>query len=505
MTSAFPRWFPRSFGARGFTCILIAYVALFFWLACRKFDACSADTNNTSAFDCAFYMTLKGDLFWSYSSYASYFEAHAEPLLLLFVPFYYLVPSAKTLFFLQTSCIAIASIPIYLLGRKLLKHELGGILMAVAFLFFPSVVSQNVDQINDAVFSLPFLMFAFYFFQEEKFVPFLVAAGLASLGKEMAPLTLLMLVPYALWRRRSWKWVVAALAIPMGALSFTLGMLRPHFAQSAQTQVEYPSLAYFPGFGKTPGEFVRTIFLHPEKVSAALFTGQNAVYLLLLLTAVGGVLPFFAPEVLFAIPEMFFNLLSANDGLKTVVWCYNVTAGLFLVVATLYAIGRIDRFLQSRLGIARYGPVLAGCVALMCVSNWWQWFSPRNYVFQPQHEAQQAAFKLVPPDDSLLVGPGQIVGHVSHRKVLTSTHDFQFSQAKPERMFLYNWVLFDINYRVPQPGWFVPKEMFTPFVNNPQYECVFARDNVLLFRRRQPFPPEQVPPIRILALKSVND
>ena len=497
--------FPKSRGARVFAVILVGYVLLFAWLACREFDACTVDSGNTTEYDCAYYMTLRGELFWSYNSYGSYFEAHAEPLMLLFVPFYYLVPGAKTLLFLETLCIAVASIPVYLLGRKILRHEAGGILMAVAFLFFPSVVAHNVMQFSTTAFPLPFLMFAFYFFQEEKFVPFLVTAGLASMGKEMAPLTLIMFVPYALWRRRSWKWVAASLAVPIAALSLSLGVIRPHFARSAVTRVEYPSLAYFSGFGNTLGEFVRTILSRPDKVFAALFTGQNVIYLLLLLTAVGFVLPFFAAEVLFALPELFFNLLSASDGLKTVVWCYNVNAGMFLVVATMYTLARIDRFLQSRFGLAKYGPVLAGCVALLCVSNWWQWFSPRNYVLPPQHEAQQEMFKRVPTDDSLLVGPGQILGHVCHRKVLTSTHDFQFSQAKPEQMFLYNWVLFDMNYRVPQRGWFVPREMFMPFVNNPQYECVFERDNVFLFRRRQPFPPEQVPPIRILALKAMKD
>jgi uncharacterized membrane protein len=511
MTAFISTWLPRSRGARVFTAILVGYALLFTWLACREFDACTIDTNNTSAFDCAYYMTLRGEFFWSYSSYASYFEAHAEPLMLLFVPVYYLVPGAKTLLFLETLCITVASIPVYLLGRKILRDEASGILMGIAFLFFPSVVAHNVMQFSSTAFPLPFLMFAFYFFQEEKFVPFLITAGLASLGKEMAPLTLIMFAPYALWKRRSWKWVAAPLAIPIAALSLSLGVIRPHFARSAQTQVEYPSLAYFSGFGNTPGEFIKTILSRPDKVFAALFTGPNAVYLLLLLTALGFVLPFFVAEVVFAFPELFFNLISNSDGLKTVVWCYNVNTGMFLVVATMYTLARVDRFLQSRLGIAKYGPVLAGCVALMCVSNWWQWFSPRNYVFPPQHEAQQAAFKLVPADDSLLVGPGQIVGHVCHRKVLASTFNFQLSRAKPEQMFLYNWVLFDMNYRVPQPGWSVPKEMFMPFVDNPQYELVFprenvfARDNVFLFRRRQPFPPEQVPPIRIMALKAVKD
>ena len=376
--------------------------------------------------------------------------------------------------------------------------------MATTFLFFPSLVSQNVDQINDAIFPLPFLMFAFYFFQEEKFIPFLITAGLASLGKEMAPLTLIMFAPYAFWRKRSWKWIVASLTVPIVSLSLALGVVRPHFAKTSQIGGWYPGLAYFPGFGNSLREFVKTILFHPLKVLSAIWTAQNAIYLLLLLTAVGFVLPFLVPEVLFAFPEMFFNLLSSMDAFKTVIWCYNVHTGAFLVVAAMYALARIDPWLQRRLGVAKYGPVLAGCVALLCVANWWQWFAPQNYILPPQYEAQQAAFKLVPPDDSLLVGPGQIVGHVSHRKVLGSTEFLQISHSKPEQLLLYNWVLFDMNYRTPQLGWFVPKEMLMPFINNPKYEVVFAHDNIFLFHRRESFPPEQVPQIRVMSLQTVN-
>ena len=497
------RWLPQSRGARLFTGILIVYALLFTWLAWREYDACTIDTNNTSAFDCAYYNTLKGSLFWSYCSNGSYYEAHAELLMLLFVPIYYLAPSAHTLLLLESLCITIASIPVFLLGRKVLRHDSGGILMALAFLFFPPVVAHHLNQFSTTAFPLPFLMFAFYFFEEEPFGPFLIMTSLAALGKEMAPLTLFMFVPYGLYKRRSWHWIVSAALIPAAALGLSLGVIRPRFARHGGES--YPGLSYFPGMGNNLGEFARTILFRPDKVAAALWTARNGLYLALLLAGVGGILPFLVPQVLFALPELGMNLLSASDGLKTVVWCYNVNTGMFLAVATMYALARIDRWLQPRLGTARYGPVLAGAIALLCLSNWWQWFSPRNFVYQPQHEAQQAVFDMVPPDDSLLVGPGQIVGHVCHRKVLASTYLIEQCHISKEQLLMYNWALFDMNYRYPQPGWYVPKEIIMPFVNNPLYECVFARDNIFLFHRREPFPPEKVPPIRIMSGKIIND
>lgn len=490
----FQKLIPRTRGARIMTAILIGYGLLFFWLACRKFEACTADTNDISQFDCAYYMTLRGKFLWLYSMCTSYFEPHAEPLMLFVLPVYYLVQSPKTLLFIQTLCITVAGIPMYLLGRKLLEHEAGGILMATAFLFFPSIVGQNINQFTTVTLPLPFLLFAFYFFQEQRFLPFAVCLGLACLGKENVAVTALVFAPYALWKRRSWKWAVASAAIPVGALGLSLGLIRPHFSQGRK----YVALQYYPEFGNSLGEFVKTILTRPDKVFAAMFTMPNGMYLLLLLMGVGFFLPFLAPEVVFALPELFLNLISSNSGMRVVVWLYNVYVGAFLVIAAMYAIARVDRLLRPRLGVAKYGPVLAGCVAVLCVSNWWQWFRPQEYILPPHYTTQQEAFKLVPPDDSLLVGPGQIVGHVAHRAVLISAHmhELEMAKGKTERFFLPNWVLFDMNYRVPQPGWYVPRELFMAYATNSNYEVIFNRDNVFVLRRREPFPPSQVPLVR---------
>src|SRR5439155_7154826 len=100
-------------------------------------------------------------------------------LLFLFVPAFYIFPSPRTLIVIQSICIAVASIPVYLLGRKLLEREAVGVLMALGFLLFPTIVSQHVGQVHTPLFALPFLTFAFYFFSQERFVLFLLMAAIA--------------------------------------------------------------------------------------------------------------------------------------------------------------------------------------------------------------------------------------------------------------------------------------------------------------------------------------
>mgnify|MGYP003353679420 CR=1 FL=1 len=133
-------------GSRVIALVLAAYACVFFWLPVRRYEACRTQSGDTLILDCAYYSTLKGELFWNFGFNNSYFEAHTEPLLFLFVPIYFLFPSVKTLVAIQVICIVTASIPVYLLGKELLKHEAGGIFMALAFLFFPTIVSQHAGR-----------------------------------------------------------------------------------------------------------------------------------------------------------------------------------------------------------------------------------------------------------------------------------------------------------------------------------------------------------------------
>ena len=468
---------------------LAGYVTLFFWLGFRRYNACAVQSGDTAIFECAFYNTLKGNFFWCFGSASSYFESHTEPLLLLYVPLYAIAPSTEMLIFLQTLCIAVSSVPVFLLGRKLLRRDAGAIAMSCALLFFPSLVSQNVGQVHTIAFALPFLTFAFYFFVEERFWPFVVTVALACLGKESMAMTAAMFGPYALLKRRHLRWAITGFAIPVGLLVLNLKVIRPQFASGH----EYFALQYFPGMGNSLGEFAKTVITRPDIVFDRLFTVRNTLYLALLLGAVAYVLPFLTVEAIFLAPELFINLLSSNDGMKTVIYLYNGEVGVFLVIAALFGIAKLEKRWQARLGAGQYGIILAGCVALMSVSNWWQWFSPGEYIYNATHDSRQRAIKLIPPDDSLVAGPGQLLAHVGHRKLLV---DPKMIAMNPDQMFNYNWVLFDMNYQRPILGEFVPRDQLMAYGTNSNYEVVFAENNVYVMRRKTRVPPEKVTPIR---------
>ena len=472
--------------------VVAGYLALFMWLAMRRYEACLTQSGDTTLFECAFYNTLKGNLFWAFATASSYLEAHPEPLLFLYIPLYALAPSPEMSIFLQTLCIAVSAVPVFLVGRKLLRNDAGAICMAVAFLFFPSIVALSVGQVHTISFGLPFLMFSFYFFYEEKFWPYVITLALVSLGKESFPLTAAMFAPYALWQRRRWHWVAISLVVPIGLLLFDLMIVRPYFAHGQS----YPALQYFPGMGDSLGGFAKTLLTRPDLVAQRLFTARNALYLVMLLGSVAFFLPFLSKEAIFLVPELFLNLLSSNDGMKVVIYLYNCEVGAFLVVASLFTIVKLERRLRATLGNGQYGVVLAGCAAILCLSNWWQWFNPSDYQYDALYKTRQRAFRLIPPDDSLVAGPGQVLAHLAHRKLLV---DQKMVAMFPDQMFNYNWVFYDMNYQRPILGEYVPREQLMAYGTNTDYQVVFAENNIFVLRRKVPIPPNQVTPIRSIS------
>lgn len=472
----------------------LAYFLVFFWLASRKFDVCTYNQGDTAAIDYMYWSSLHGKFFWHFDLQGSTFEMHQEPLILLFWPIYFLFPGVKTMFFITSLCITFGGLATFLVARKVLEDDLAAGFAAAAYLFYPSIASQHINQLHTSVFPVPFLMFAFYFYFVERFRWFVVFLVLACLGKENVALTAFMFFPLALVQRRHWKWIVTPAITALGSLILSFAVIRPMFASGRG----YIAMENFGNLGNSMGEVVKTALTQPNKVVDAMLNGQNFQYLLFAVQAIGWVFPWFAAELMLILPDLLTNTISDNTGLKVMAWHYNMHIGSFLIIAAIISIPRIERWLGRKIGEGRYRLVLAAALCAFSLSSWWMWFNTGEYRVRPAHDALHRAFKLVPKDASLLMGPSQIMAHLSAREVF-STPDRLV--RVPEEMYKYNWILFDMNFTTGSP--YIPADqhvtldVFNSFRTNQLYEAVFAEKNVFVLRRREPFPQDQVRRVRI--------
>ena len=480
------RLLPLSTAGRVLAGILVAYVLLFFWLACRKWQFDTCEGGDIGVVNHIFWSSLHGQFFWHFDIDRSYFAMHQEALVFVVWPLYALFPGVRTLFFVQTMCISLSGVVMFLIARRVLKDDLSAVLMALALLFFPSIASQNVNQLHTSQWVLPLLLSCFYFFLTENYRWFVAFCIFAALGKENTPLTLLVFVPYALWKRRGWRWWATPLAVSAVALVVDFKIVGPYFAHGWR----YEALGYLGNLGNNWGEVFRNILFDPSKLWSALTQADNGPYLIQLLQPALWLFPFLVPEVLFAIPDLFINLIARNNGMKVVAWHYNVYTGAFLVLASLFAIPRVEALIRKRFGSVSLCPVLPMLICVMSVAHWPFWFYPYEYQPLPHYEDQVRARALIPRDAPVLYAPDREGAFFSNRLKFASNF---MAKDDVQQMLRYDWVYLDMNFAQVYPP--IPTTTLMAFAKNPDYQCLFAESGIYVFRRKPVSPELTVPAV----------
>ncbi len=93
--------------------------------------------------------------------------------------FFWLYPHPQTLVAFQCFCIAVGAAPIFLLARDQLANRWYAVGLAALYLISPAVWGVNQYEYHDLALSIPFLIFAVYFYSVGKFARFLLALVLA--------------------------------------------------------------------------------------------------------------------------------------------------------------------------------------------------------------------------------------------------------------------------------------------------------------------------------------
>jgi uncharacterized membrane protein len=453
-----------------------AYTLFFFWLAYRKYSLFTNDSEDASLFVNTFWSTLHGRFFWNYMLGMSFFGDHTDWFMVPLLPIYWLAPYPATLLLLQSAFIAAAGVPIYLLARDALEDSRAAWCMTVAFLFFPAIVSQHVNQIHDTQFIIVFLLFAFYFYHHERFGMFTLFLALSCLGKENVPLTLMMFGVYALVQRRRWKWVIAPWLVSGIASGLFFKFIMPHF----RGPIPYRSFSYFGALGDTPMAVLGKAVKNPSLLFATLLTPINVLYFRRLVQPAGLVLPFLSMPIIFALPDLMVNLLVDNTALKSVRWHYNLTVGAFLFVAVIFSVKKLSGWLTRRYGPGRYALGFSIWLVFLSFANRTLWFDPNDYREPPQYNSLRTALAQVPPRASVLV-PQTMLTAVADRWNFNTIQYWLVTKNQPAKLFQYKYVIIDQNEW--RPMWKVPVEIIQEYTSNPSYELIFNEQNVVVFRR----------------------
>ena len=371
------------------------YVIVAAVLASYRWRILTLGNNDSAIVIQSLYYTLEeGRPFFNTLEKVSHFGVHASFIYYLLAPLYALWRSPQaflTLF--PATVIGLSAIPFLALARARLG-ALAALCLTAAYLLYPPVLARATGDFYEMTLLPGLLLAAFYYYERERFAPFLLSITLCLLVKESLAATVFVFALYSLIRRRGWRWTLipAALSIGWGALAFAV--LPPYFgAETIGSRAEallgaqMTSLALAWRFVTgQPVAFLRSILTAPK---------LGLVYQLL--QPFGIVLPLLSAEALFALPALGLSLLAQGGSVGITAW----ESVVFGPVLVLSAASGTRKLANAAKRDAPLTIILSAAVAFAALASASYALRAEDYAPKPYLAAQEAALALIPAEASV--------------------------------------------------------------------------------------------------------
>ena len=407
--------------------------------------------------------------------------AHVDPILVLFAPLWLAWPSPDMLVTVQALAVALGALPVFWLARKHLGSERVALGFAVAYLMQPAVQWLVLNEFHPVALATPLLLFAFWWLDEGRLVPFALTALLACTTKEEIPLAVCGMGVWFAVSRRQWRVGLVIAGVGLAWALVAVEVVIPHFNSGAGSEF----LARYGDVGGSPAGILKTAVTHPLRLVEYALDDRGSRYLLELALPLGVLWALAPATLLIALPDLALNLLSHTPTQSSIHFHY--TAGIIpgIVVATVLGTARAQRLLPRWPAFASLAAT--ALVALSVAANWnlgavpfWRevWHGEKLGAYDSrvsQHDRIAARVLLGVPDGVVVSATNSLGAHLSARRRILSF----------PRILDATWIALDetklstYDRLVALPA----TERLVRLRRDPAWRLVASEDGILLFRR----------------------
>jgi uncharacterized membrane protein len=339
--------------------------------------------------------------------------SHVDPFLLVFVPLFWIWSSPLLLLVVQAFAVASGAFPVFWLARKHLGSPRAAAHFAFAYLLYPATQFNAFTVIggfHSVSFAIPLVLYAVWFLDEDRTLPFLAVALLACTTKEEIPVAVGCLGIWCAVKKGRRLFGLGVFVTGLALTLFNFLWVIPHYAPDGSE----PFAGRYRAVGGSPDGIAHKLFTDPVAFFHAIATGHKLAYLALLLVPFVGLWLFEPLLLLGAVPDMLINLLSSDGNQTTLQFQY--TAGIvpFLVAASILGAARF-RGQADKLSL--WAMIGTGCLALY--SPIYFGASDVRAVVSPLASAKAQALSLIPGRIPVSAS-NQLGGHLSERRYIYS-------------------------------------------------------------------------------------
>ena len=370
----------------------------------------------------------------------SHFAVHISPIYYLLLPFYVIFPTPETLQIGQAVVVASGIIPTVLLCRH---YKLSGKLtIVVSFIYalYPALSTGCFYDIHENCFLTAILLWVFYFFERERWIPMYIAAVGVLMVKEDAAIYLIIFALFMILSRR--KYLHGSI---LGVGAMTYFMIALHILKNYGDGVmsnRFDNLILNPDDGLVGA--IKTIFVNPGYMFTQLFTTASGdygklVYILMLFLPLGFIL--FCTKrasrwILLA--PMLVNLLTYYQYQYNVDFQYQFGVSAFLVYLMIMNLN--DMSLPTRETLISIGAIACCCLYIVSVVPKLSYYTDTWETNREQYEQMEEILDTIPEDAAISVSTF-LLPHVADREYV---YEISYHGSVDD----VDYVIFDTRYKL---------------------------------------------------------
>jgi uncharacterized membrane protein len=326
--------------------IILAYFSIFSTLDLLRLFSFTQNSNDVAVFDQAVWYFIHGKGFYDSIEGMNHLGVHFSPIFGFLAPIYALFPYPSTLILCQAAAGAVSIIPIFLIAKKIFNDKNTALFFALLFSLNHVLHGVTWDLLNELAYAIPFLLLAYYFFLEEKYVMMWGMLLLAIICKEEIGLTVgffglyLSVIGYQKTKKSLVVQGIALFILGMGWSFLCVDFFIPFF-RNAPYQYLSSEDRYAVFGAKTLQALLLGIISHPILAIQTAFTLPKTLYCLELLAPLAFI-SLIAPGPLFMmIPTLSANLLSGAAMMSMTGNRYPAVLIPFIFISAMYGTRKI--------------------------------------------------------------------------------------------------------------------------------------------------------------------